>query len=454
MIGTLAFLRVLPLPCSSLPVMISGWGWTAGSLLCAAVLCVKNRANHQTIPARVDQDRLGKPVAAPLPVVSERDPPPAAMPAAASRAVPTAAAAAPKAAPRAAAAATEEQIREQIQVRIADAHRYIDGVDQRFIARLDLSKDQLKQDFNLVLRQADLSASQQLDLIEKMLDALPYCLGEKIYEYSTFPLVGIPNYTGNSCYLNSDLQALVHSRMGDYLLLRPVEIPPALEEPPVPVAPDKVNWALYEMDRTDDRRIAASRAYDAAFEAYRDLDRAYPGQKRAYDGRCRIRQTMQKEEEIRRDLRSLVWQIRAGKVPTREQMHDFAIKVVGEGYKRGGDTGRLLQYAHVGHGIGPFNLSRIKEENVLETTPWSIIVYGAGAHLTVIVRTSKGFSWINDNSVSRYSIKEIKDQIVPTMELDGKTPTGGYRSKWSVIGLKLPSHVSLSNRYKGVPVVP
>jgi hypothetical protein len=268
-------------------------------------------------------------------------------------------------------------------------------------------QEELRADFDYVVNQdTDLSPQKKTEILNKMEESLPYLLGLKENTPSEFPRVGIPNHTGNQCYLNASLQALAHSRFSDYFLWCPLrksssELGPEPTPPntqPVKMNTDVPDWKE-KLQAENKANIDAAARYKLAKEKW-DV------QKAVHDPA-----NYQRAKEIQKEMRERVLQLRQGQLPSQQQMRQLArlLFPLQDANAPGNHELVLSTLCVAAPGLPIDKFDDLKKL-------WPVLILGSGTHYKAIIHHKDGFFQINDSFVTR--LNDNQKNVVADVEAD------------------------------------
>jgi hypothetical protein len=271
--------------------------------------------------------------------------------------------------------------------------------------KFDYNKSILKEDFAFFISQEKPKADQlksvkeienwQKHVVEhltKMKEALPYHLRLKEDAVSPFPLVGIPNYHGNNCFLNVALQALVHTRWMDYALLRPLR----------PIQDAQKDQKLARLNQL---KTYEEKNQEFSFEEQMQLAR--------YENNLPI---YAEALAFQAAFRQAIEKMRKGKQLDKTDVSRL-LKVLKHTEGRPGAAECIFYKFDLltadSRRIGAETCGREALENkkILYNKPWTVILAGSGVHYWCFVKGAQGIKKANDGTISNRvsSLEEVSD---------------------------------------------
>lgn len=292
-----------------------------------------------------------------------------------------------------------------VEAIIQEAHEYIDGLTlgeeipncQDESLKRDYTKEELKSDFIQAAEEEKDTLDKGAKRLQKMRAALPYHLGLKKEEYSSYKCIGIPN-RGFDCGFIAALQALVHTHHADYALLRPyIELLPSKSD----LKP------IQELDE------------DADWKAQMEVEEAKCHNQKIYDAYT----DYEWKKQMRPALLSMIEKMRAG-----TKLHNELNRFYSNIETPLGGVGFLF---NIFNSFAPPRylprLAYIKTADFnhtdwLSLSPVLILSGENLAHYKTVVRKQNGLFELNDSRVTQTSAESIRQNAMswkPSLILNG-----------------------------------
>ncbi len=237
------------------------------------------------------------------------------------------------------------------------------------------SKQLLREDVTHVFNSSS-TDTDKIDRLKKMHQALPFLLQLTYTAPSSFPVIGIPNYHGNNCFLNATLQAWAHTQAADYLLLRPLQPPLAVSQPEAlpPTPTQEQKRQRYKQER---------------------LHRTYQKKIQEHTSLCLGQQQVLK----------ILEQLRRRHVPTRTEIESVFLLIERTPGDGAGDTSCLSDCLKK---MGPsrhvpveatYGKTHIDNPSTFSLFSSTAVLLGSGNHYKVLIHTTQGRYLISDATV-------------------------------------------------------